>query len=268
MSQPELISNILCEHSVHPCRAVLRHQMAGGAGCSAGGCRAQGLQRQRGSQAPEHSQARRRGALPPNGVSSSLLPHCAAFITALGVGFEGFLWSLWVRLCHPLIPPWAPACARSPSHFCSVHHSRFCLCCLSFYFLLLCIICPCFLLLLVHTVVTLFNARFSHIRVQFFLYSYMIFSVIFCENLVWHEARVSLIEAGHFMDLSEQFSVHPVKTVWICPWKQLQGSVCHAVCLCGHLLRCDLTAGVSSELDLTLFFLFSLWHFTFSFFSV
>lgn len=31
------------------------------------------------------------GALPPNGVSSSPLPHWVAFIPALGVGFEGFL---------------------------------------------------------------------------------------------------------------------------------------------------------------------------------
>lgn len=74
--------------------------MAGGAGCSGGCCRVWGgclaLQRQR----PWTQSRGSGGALPPKGVSSSLLPHWAAFIPALGVGFVGFLWSPWIRLCH------------------------------------------------------------------------------------------------------------------------------------------------------------------------
>lgn len=86
----------------HPCRAALSCQMAGGAGCSSAGCdggSCLALQRQRSSQAL-NTETRQQGGAAPNGVSSSLLPHRAAFIPALGVGFEGFLWSPWIRLCH------------------------------------------------------------------------------------------------------------------------------------------------------------------------
>lgn len=84
-----------------------------------------------------------------------------------------------------------------------------------------------------------------------------------CENLTWHEANVSSIEAVHFTDLSERFStnvrdVHPEKTVGICPWKQLQESVCCAVCVdtCSdpQMWPDSQSAGVSVELDFTLSF--------------
>lgn len=79
-------------------------------------------------------------------------------------------------------------------------------------------------------------------------------------------------EAVHFMDLSERFStilrdVHPVKTVRICPWKQLQESVCRAVCVdtCSdaQMWPDSQSAGVSVELDFTLSFSVS-WVFSFS----
>lgn len=47
---------------------------------------------------------------------------------------------------------------------------------------------------------------------------------------------MSLIEAVHFTNMTERFSanvrdVHSVKTVHVCPRKQLQESVYHAVCV-------------------------------------
>lgn len=74
---------------------------------------------------------------------------------------------------------------------------------------------------------------------------------------------MSLIEVVRFMDLLEWFSmnlrdVHPVKTVCVCPWKQLQESVCHAVCVdtCSdaQMWPDSQSAGVSVELDFTLSF--------------
>lgn len=93
------------------------------------------------------------GALPPNGVSSSLLPHRAAFITALGVGFEGFLWSLWVRLCHhSSLPELQSVLPLRLLPALSITLAFVCATCYNFFFFLLCVIWPCFLLLLVHTV--------------------------------------------------------------------------------------------------------------------
>lgn len=88
-----------------------------------------------------------------------------------------------------------------------------------------------------------------------------------CENLTWHEANVRVIEAVHFMDLSERFSstnvrdVHPVKTVGVCPCKQLQESVGHAVCVdtCSDAQMWPVCRCVRST---TFHFIFlSLWHF-------
>lgn len=95
---------------VHPCSAALNHQMAGG--CSARGVKEVFSTSEAEELAgPEHRGAAAGGASAPNGVSSSLLPHWAAFIPALGVGFEGFLWSHRICCCHRSSPPWAPVCA-------------------------------------------------------------------------------------------------------------------------------------------------------------
>lgn len=93
-------------------RFLQSHQMAGGSGCCAGWCRGkrgcQGLQRRLHPPTPPHTPHRPtphrqgRGAmpLPPDAVSSPLLPQRAASIAALGPSSEGSLWSPWIRLCR------------------------------------------------------------------------------------------------------------------------------------------------------------------------
>lgn len=87
-------------HSPFSVHADLRcHQMAGGVGCSARCCRVWGegwgvvvlfstseAEELTGPWTQRHCGG---GALPPNGVSSPLLPRRASFIWAPGVGFEG-----------------------------------------------------------------------------------------------------------------------------------------------------------------------------------